>query len=92
MAKIVLTGTLSCAPDEVEGVLALLPDHIRQSRAEPGCLDFELWQDELTPTEFHVSEVFRDEAAFEAHQERMRGSDWGRVTAHMRRDFRTSTA
>lgn len=92
MAKILLTGTLTCAPDEVESVLALMSDHIRHSRAEPGCLAFELWQDELTTTQFHVNEVFRDAAAFEAHQSRSRASDWGRVTAHMRRDFTKSPA
>ena len=92
VGKILLTGTMICAPHEVEHVLALLPEHIRLSRAEPGCLHFDLWQDEVRPTEFHVSEVFRSEAAFEAHQDRSRRSDWFRVTGHMARDFQKSPA
>ncbi|WP_368487296.1 putative quinol monooxygenase [Celeribacter sp. HF31] len=92
MAKILLTGTMTCAPDEVDHVLALLPEHIRLSRAEPGCLQFDLWQDEVRPTEFHVTEVFRDARAFDAHQDRTQSSDWWRVTHHMARNFKKSAA
>lgn len=88
MAKILLTGTLHCAAEDIEDVLAVMDEHIRLSRAEAGCLQFELWQDEVTPTLFHVNEVFRDAASFEAHQARTRGSDWFRVTHDMTRDFR----
>lgn len=87
MSKILLTGTMTCAPSEVDSVLSLLPTHIRLTRAEAGCLDFDLWQDELTPTRFHVNEVFVSEAAFQAHQERTQRSDWFRITHHMDRDF-----
>ncbi len=87
MTKVLLTGTMTCAPSEVEDVLALMDEHIRKTRAEPGCLEFELWQDELTPTRFHVNEVFVSEVAFEAHQDRTQRSDWFRVTHHMSRDF-----
>lgn len=90
MSKILLTGHMSCAAHEVEAVLSVMEEHIRLSRAEPGCLQFELWQDELTPTRFNVSEVFRDAAAFEAHQARTERSDWFRVTGHMARDFARS--
>ncbi|MCA0045013.1 putative quinol monooxygenase [Celeribacter litoreus] len=92
MSKILVTGTMTCDPSEVDAVLSLLPVHIKLTRAEPGCLQFDLWQDEVRPTEFHVTEVFRSEAAFEAHQERMRNSDWFRVTGHMERDFKKSLA
>lgn len=92
VSKILLTGTMTCAAHEVDHVLALLPEHIRLSRAEPGCLQFDLWQDEVRPTEFHVTEVFRDARAFEAHQDRTRNSDWFRVTGHMARDFKKSAA
>ncbi|SLN41870.1 Antibiotic biosynthesis monooxygenase [Aquimixticola soesokkakensis] len=89
MSRVMLTGTLTCAPTEVEDLLSLMAKHIRLSRNEPGCLDFDLWQDELTPHVFHLSEVFRSEAALQAHQDRTHSSDWGRVTKDMRRDFKT---
>ncbi|WP_417243736.1 putative quinol monooxygenase [Celeribacter sp.] len=92
MSKVLLTGTLTCTPDEVDDVLSVMADHIRKSRAEAGCLQFELWQDELTPTDFHVSEVFLSEAAFATHQDRTQGSDWGRITRDMTRNFKKATA
>ncbi len=92
MSKVLLTGTMTCAPSEVDDVLSVMADHIRKSRAEAGCMQFELWQDELTPTAFHVSEVFLSEAAFAKHQERTQGSDWWRITRHMSRDFKKVSA
>jgi quinol monooxygenase YgiN len=83
-----LTGTLTCAPAEVETVRAALPEHIRLSRAEPGCLAFDVT--ETAPGEFSVSERFVDRSAFDAHQTRTRASDWWRVTAYMHRHFEIS--
>jgi quinol monooxygenase YgiN len=39
------------------------------------------------PGRFLVSEVFSDRAAFDAHQERTRNSDWFAVTAGIPRDY-----
>ncbi len=85
MGVIRLTGTLTCAPAEAETVRAALPEHIRLSRAEPGCLAFDVT--ETAPCEFTVAERFVDRAAFDAHQARTRASDWWRVTSHMPRSF-----
>ena len=92
MGKVLLTGTMRCEPHEIDTVLALMAKHERLSQAEPGCLQFELWQDELDPCSFHVSEVFRSERDFEFHQDRTHSSDWGRVTRLMTRDFTKSEA
>ena len=81
-----LTGTLTCAPDEAEIIRAALPEHLRLTRAEPGCLSFDVT--ETAPGVFSVSERFADRAAFEAHQVRTRASDWWQATRHMTRDFR----
>lgn len=88
MGVIRLTGTLTCAPAEAETVRAALPEHIRLSRAEPGCLAFDVT--ETAPGEFSVSERFVDRSAFDAHQTRTRASDWWRVTAYMPRHFEIS--
>nr|WP_321509728.1 putative quinol monooxygenase [uncultured Celeribacter sp.] len=92
MGRVLLTGTMRCAPHEVDDVVALLDLHRRLSRAEPGCLQFDLWQDELDPSLFHVHEVFRSESDFEAHQTRTRRSDWWRITHAMTRNFTRSPA
>mgnify|MGYP000109067417 FL=1 len=80
-----LRGTLTCAPGEAAAVRAALPDHLHLTRAEPGCLAFDVT--ETAPGVFAVSETFADRAAFDAHQVRTRASAWWQATAHMSRDF-----
>ena len=85
MTVIRLTGTLLCAPHEADTVRAALPRHLRLTRAEPGCMAFDVT--ETAPCVFSVSKCFADRAAFEAHQARTRASDWWQATRHMTRDF-----
>ncbi|EJZ21814.1 putative quinol monooxygenase [Rhizobium sp. Pop5] len=45
--KVRLSGQLICASlDEIDIVQKYLPEHIRLTRAEPGCLSFEVTQTE----------------------------------------------
>jgi quinol monooxygenase YgiN len=82
-----ITGTLTCATAaDAALVRAHLPDHIRLSRAEPGCLSFNVDPTD-DPRVWRLDETFADRAAFEAHQARTRASDWFRATAHLARDF-----
>jgi quinol monooxygenase YgiN len=85
-----LSGFLRCAsPEEADIVRRLLPEHVRLTRAEPGCLSFE-----VTPTDdpltWRVEERFADRAAFDAHQRRTRASTWAVATAAIRRDYEVS--
>lgn len=80
-----LTGTLTCAPDEASAVRTALPEHIRLSRAEPGCLSFDVT--ETAPGVFTVAERFADRAGFDAHRARTRASAWWQATGHMAREF-----
>lgn len=82
-----LTGELVCrTPDEVEVVERHLPRHIELTRAEPGCLECEVWPVVGQPV-WTVRERFIDGAAFGAHQRRVAGSEWGRVTAGIERRY-----
>lgn len=82
-----LTGRLICQDaGQTMTALSLLPDHIRLSREEPGCLRFDLWQDE-DPLVWHLSELFVDAEAFAAHGARTGNSAWGREGAAIGRDF-----
>ena len=82
-----LTGTLSCAtPEDARLVERLLPDHIRLSLAEPGCLSFTVRPVEGGLT-WAVDETFADRAAFQAHQARTARSEWGLKTAHIAREY-----
>jgi quinol monooxygenase YgiN len=83
-----LTGQLVCK-DENESVIVnrFLPLHVALTRAEPGCVSFEVTQ---TSDLFiwQVDEEFVDIAAFEAHQTRVSTSEWGKVTRQIERRYR----
>ena len=82
-----VTGRLICATEADAGIVrALLPEHIRLSRAEPGCLAFDVTPS-ADPLVWHLDESFADRTAFEAHQARTRASDWYRATARLGGDF-----
>lgn len=85
-----VTGTLTCTTASDAALVRLhLPEHIRLSRAEPGCLTFDVKPTD-DPLVWRLDESFADGAAFEAHQARTRSSDWFRATAHLKRDFRVT--
>ena len=82
-----LTGTLICATlDDLVIVQTYLPDHIRLSRAEPGCLSFDVTQSG-DPLVWHLDETYTDQAAFDAHQTRNRASIWWQMSQTLIRDF-----
>jgi quinol monooxygenase YgiN len=82
-----VTGTLTCSTaDEAAIVQRLLPEHIRLSRAEPGCLTFNVDPTE-DPLVWRLDESFVDKDAFRAHGERMRSSAWFAATAGLARNF-----
>ena len=85
-----VTGTLTCTTaDDAAIVQKFLPDHIRLSRAEPGCLTFNVDPTD-DPLVWRLDESFTDRAAFAAHQVRTQASEWFRATAHLMRDFRVT--
>ena len=92
MGIVRLSGRLICADaDEVRIVAEHLPEHVRMSRAEPGCLRFDVQPTE-DPLIWQLDEAFVDEAAFEAHQTRNRASVWWEKSRAIRRDFTKTVA
>lgn len=84
---VALFGRLVCADAaQMMTALALLPDHIRLSRAEPGCLRFDIWQDD-DPLAWNLAELFVDAGAFADHQARTQASQWGRDSHGIGREF-----
>ena len=63
-----------------------LPRHVELTRAEPGCLRFDV-ESSSDPLVWTVFEEFVDRAAFDAHQARVRSSEWGRETAGIERHY-----
>ncbi len=82
-----LSGRVVC-PDAgaAEALARALPDHIRLTRDEPGCLCFD-----VTPTDdplvWQVEERFTDRPAFEAHQARTQASGFAAATATIARHY-----
>jgi len=88
MANLILTGFLICRTlEEADRVATLLPDHIRLTRAEPGCLLFEVVRSMSDPVRFAVREIFASRADFDAHQARMKDTPWARGTKGIPRDY-----
>lgn len=82
-----LKGQLRCmTADEVQTVQLHKAEHIRLTRAEPGCLTFDITETD-DPMTFEVMESFRDREAFDTHQIRTRESHWFQETRHILRDF-----
>src|SRR5690606_10470481 len=83
-----LSGFLLCRSlEEADRVAALLPEHIRLTRAEPGCLRLEVCRTHADRCRFPVSESCRDRAAFTAHQARAADTIWARATKGVPRDY-----
>ncbi|MGH1413148.1 MAG: putative quinol monooxygenase [Pelagimonas sp.] len=87
---VTLEGYLDVPVDRLEAVRAALPVHIQLTRAETGCLRFDVTESQTSSGKFHVSEEFVDAKAFAAHQERTKSSDWARVTEGIPRDYKIS--
>ena len=87
MTHVRLSGQLVCKNDlEAQLVLEQLPEHVTLTLAEPGCLSFEVTRT-ADPLIWQVEERFEDQVAFAAHQARVAGSEWGRMTAGIERRY-----
>lgn len=87
---VTLEGYIQVPEDRLDDVRTALVEHIKLTRAEPGCLRFEVVASQTKMGRFDVSEEFLDKAAFEAHQARVKSSDWGRITQGIPRDYEIS--
>jgi len=87
MNEVRLTGRLVCATDAEQAIVArLLPEHIALTRAEPGCIRFEVTQIEGSLI-WRVEERFAGAASFHAHQARVAASEWGHATHGIAREY-----
>ena len=92
MPPIRLSGHIDVPPERRAAVAAALPDHIRLTRAEPGCCAFEVTPDPAVPGRWRVAELFEDQAAFDAHQARSRDSAWGALSTGLVRCYTVEEA
>ena len=62
-----LTADVTAKPEHIEAVRAALMKLIAPSRAEDGCLQYDLFEDREKPGHFIFVERWRDAAALAAH-------------------------
>jgi quinol monooxygenase YgiN len=65
----VVTAFWEASPGEEEAVAAILSRFAPQVREEPGVESFVIHRSRTEPAKFFFYEVFKDEAAFAAHQQ-----------------------
>ena len=69
--------TVRIKPELRDGFLEVIEDDsICSMRDEPGCVQFSVLQDRSDPDTYHFYEVYRDQAAIEAHQQTPHFARW----------------
>ena len=87
MPKIRLSGHIEVPKGRIAAIRSALPAHIALTRADPGCLAFDVTEDETRPGRFDVSELFASREDFDAHQTRMTSSPWAKITKNIPRHY-----
>ncbi len=82
-----LSGYIDVPLDELDLVRVALQEHIRLTRIEAGCILFEVIEQPDVAGRFSVLERFVDQAAFDAHQARVKTSDWGKISSNVTRQY-----
>ncbi len=85
MGKVTITGYLQVPAEELSSVAEALPTHQDLSRAEPGCLVFEVSRDEADNCRFHLYEQYDSAEAFEYHKARAASSEWSTISRNVER-------
>jgi len=66
--QVKIMAILSAKPGKAAELRALLDGMLAPSRAEPGNLRYDLWQDQAEPERFVLDELYADQAAVVAHR------------------------
>ena len=79
--QVALSGQIACADaGQLMALLMHVQSHVADSRAEPGCLHFDIAQTD-DPLTWQVEALFRDRSALTAHRTRTGAGEWAAATA-----------
>lgn len=92
MSRVTLQGYIIITDDDLASVQAVLPEHIKLTQKEQGCLVFRVSQDAENKNRFNVYEEFVNRAAFVTHQERVKHSRWGQVATNVERHYELNSS
>ena len=87
MTRVILKGYVIVPDDDLDAINEALPAHIVNTRAEDGCLLFNVTQDENQKNRFNVHEEFNNKESFSNHQDRVKRSEWGNVSANLEKHY-----
>ena len=74
---IALIVTIQIQPEHREAFMESMLDDARGSNNdEPGCLRFDVLQDNEDPNKIHLYEVYQDQAAVDAHRQAPHYTKW----------------
>jgi len=68
MSNLKIIAVLTARPGKAEALRVLLEGMLAPSRAEPGNLRYDLWQDRTDPARLVLDELYADEGAIAAHR------------------------
>lgn len=87
MSKVILQGHIIVLKRELEMINKALAVHRELTAEEKGCLVFEVNQCKKNHCRFNVYEEFIDMNSFDAHQHRVKASEWGKVSINVERHY-----
>jgi len=90
VSKVILQGYIIVPEMDLKTVTRELVIHTKLTRAEEGCLTFEVTVEAENPNKFNVYEEFINQNAFDKHQLRVKNSNWGVATARVERHYQIS--
>jgi quinol monooxygenase YgiN len=85
--QIKLVGYIDVPESRLAKITAALPEHIRLTRLEAGCVSFNVTPDADQTGRFNVAEVFATRADFDQHQSRTKSSKWAKITQGIPRSY-----
>ncbi|TCN74050.1 quinol monooxygenase YgiN [Vibrio crassostreae] len=90
MSKVILQGHILVPDNNLEAVTQALVAHKELTLEEAGCIVFRVSQSILQPNRFEVYEEFTSQEAFEAHQQRVKASEWGEISQNVTRHYQVT--
>lgn len=67
-----------------------LPEHSHLTNAEAGCHYFRVMPHPNIVGRYNVEEAFDDEAAYQAHVDRTKKTEWAKITRNLKRSYKST--
>ena len=90
MSKVILQGHILVPDNDLEAVTQALVVHKELTLSEPGCIVFRVSQSSLQPNRFEIYEEFTSRETLEAHQQRVKASEWCDISKNVTLHYQTT--